>query len=44
MARDDSGSHARVVRARATGERRPGTVDCAIASEDWATDGGPGLA
>ena len=43
-ARDDSGSPARVVRARATGDGGPRAVDRAIASEDRPTDGGSGLA
>ena len=41
---DDSGSFARIVRAWPTGDRGPGAVDCAVASEDRPVDGGPGLA
>ena len=26
------------------GHGGPGAVDCPVASEDWSTDGGPGLA
>ena len=41
---DDSRSFARAFRAWATGDGGPGAVDCAVASKDWATDGGLGLA
>src|SRR5271170_4171028 len=44
VAGDDSGSHARTLRAGATPDGGPGAVDRPVASEDWATDGGPGLA
>src|SRR5208283_2404395 len=44
VAGDDSGSHARTVRARAARHGGPGAVDRPTASEDWPADGGPGLA
>jgi len=44
MAGDDSGSHARTLRARATPDGGSGAVDRPVASEDWPTDGGLGLA
>ncbi len=44
MAGDDSGSHARTVRAGAARDGGPGAVDRPVAPEDWPTDGGPGLA
>ena len=44
VAGDDSGSHARTVRAWATADGGSGTVDRPAASEDWPTDGGLGLA
>src|SRR5208337_2438065 len=44
VAGDDSGSPARTVRAGAAAHGGSGTVDRPVASEDWPTDGGLGLA
>ena len=44
MESDDSGSFARIVRAGPAGDGGPGAIDRAVASEDWSTDGGLGLA
>src|ERR1700683_3743355 len=40
----DPGSFARTFRAGATRHGGPRAVDCPVASEDWSTDRGPGLA